>query len=413
MNNSSKKGFSLGFGLGYILAFGLAFLLVFALLSPWSRKAGKNEDTSMASETVLEMADRVFALAKEQYKAMDARLADDRIPKSFVNGKPTDAPVEDWVSGFFPGGLWLIYQYTKDPEIKALAEKNTLKLAALPEKNTGHDIGFQINCSYGNAYRLTSDASWLPTIRKGAEALAARFSPVVGATRSWDGGEWTYPVIIDNMMNLEIFTFASRLFGEDSFLKMALTHANTTIKNHFRPDYTSWHVVDYDPATGKVLAKKTHQGFSDDSAWARGQAWALYGYTMMYRETKVEEYLGVAENIARMLLGRLPADGIPVWDLDAPEDDFRDSSAGAIMASAFCELASLTEDKSLSDSCLAMAGKQLRTLSSPEYLSAPGENGNFLLKHGVGHKPRQSEVDCPLSFADYYFLEALLRMVKK
>ena len=409
MNNSSKIGFSLG----YILAFGLAFLLVFALLSPWSRTAGKNEDTSMASEPVLEMADRVFSLAKIKYEAMDARLADDRIPKSFVNGKPTDAPVEDWVSGFFPGSLWLIYKYTGDPRIKSLAEKNTLKLAGLPEKNTGHDIGFQINCSYGNAYRLTSDASWLPTIRKGAEALAARFSPVVGATKSWDGGEWTYPVIIDNMMNLEIFTFASGLFNEDSFMKMAKTHANTTIKNHFRPDYTTWHVVDYDPASGKVLAKKTHQGLSDDSAWARGQAWALYGFTMMYRETGETAYLKQAEGIAKMLLERLPADGIPVWDFDAPEDDVRDSSAGAIMASAFVELASLTKSRSLSGSCLAMAEKQLRTLSSPEYLAGPGENGDFLLRHGVGHKPKQSEVDTPLSYGDYYFLEALLRIVKK
>ncbi len=196
-------------------------------------------------------------------------------------------------------------------------------------------------------------------------------------------------------------------------MKMAKTHANTTIKNHFRPDYTTWHVVDYDPASGKVLAKKTHQGLSDDSAWARGQAWGLYGFTMMYRETGETAYLKQAEGIAKMLLERLPADGIPVWDFDAPEDDVRDSSAGAIMASAFVELASLTKSRSLSGSCLAMAEKQLRTLSSPEYLAGPGENGDFLLRHGVGHKPKQSEVDTPLSYGDYYFLEALLRIVKK
>ena len=412
------KSNNTGLRLGLLLAFGLAFILVFALLSPLNKNAGKESEKGEEvavpeNESVYEMADSVFALAKVKYQAMDARLAEDRIPKTFVNGKPVDSPAEDWVSGFFPGSLRLIYKYTGDNDIKALAEKNTRKLEALPERNTGHDIGFQINCSYGNAYRLTGDAAWLPTIRRGAETLAARFSPVVGATRSWDGGGWTWPVIIDNMMNLEIFTYAAGLFDEDKFLKMAKTHANTTIKNHFRPDFTTWHVLDYDPETGKVIAKKTHQGLADGSAWARGQAWALYGYTMMYRETREKAYLKQAEGIAKMLIDRLPSDGVPLWDFDAPENDFRDSSAAAIMASAFVELAFLTRYKSLSDSCLIMAKKQLRTLSSPEYLAPAGENGDFLLKHGVGNMPKNSEVDTPLSYGDYYFLEALLRIVKK
>ena len=171
--------------------------------------------------------------------------------------------------------------------------------------------------------------------------------------------------------------------------------------------------IEFDPETGRRVRELPGQGYALGTQWSRGQAWGLYGFTMMYRETGETAYLKQAEGIAKMLLERLPADGIPVWDFDAPEDDVRDSSAGAIMASAFVELASLTKSRSLSGSCLAMAEKQLRTLSSPEYLAGPGENGDFLLRHGVGHKPKQSEVDTPLSYGDYYFLEALLRIVKK
>ena len=385
------------------LTFAVVLSLATACSGPRDKEGG----------TIQELAERVFDLAQVQYKAMDGRLADDRIPKSFVDGKAVDAPVGDWVSGFFPGSLWLIYKYTEDPEFKALAEKNTLKLAGLTDGGFSHDIGFQINCSFGNAYRATGDEAWLPTIRKGAECLASRFSPVVGATRSWDNPKWKYPVIIDNMMNLEILTSASRLFGDKEFLKVAKTHANTTKANHFRPDYTTWHVVDYDPQTGEVIAKQTHQGLSDDSAWARGQAWGLYGYTMMYRETRDKAYLTQAENIARTLLDRLPEDGIPRWDFDAPEGDLRDSSAGAIMASAFAELSKYARKKALADRCLETAKRQVRTLASAEYLAEPGENGNFLLKHGVGHRPNNSEIDTPLSYGDYYFLEAVLRLVNR
>ena len=224
-----------------------------------------------------------------------------------------------------------------------------------------------------------------------------------------------FPVIIDNMMNLEILTQAYKLAGIDSLKTIALSHADTTMKHHFRPDYTTWHVVDYDPVNGGVRGKQTAQGYSDDSAWARGQAWAVYGYTMMFREIGELRYLEHAEMVARMLLEKLPKDGIPYWDFDAPDipNTHRDASAGAIMASAFIELADYTKDKALARACMRMAEKQIRTLSSDEYLAQPGENCNFILKHSVGSLPGGSEVDVPLTYADYYYLEALLRYCGK
>ena len=248
---------------------------------------------------------------------------------------------------------------------------------------------------------------------EGAKVLAARFSPITGTIRSWNhdgGGKWVFPVIIDNMMNLELLM----RFGDDSLKQIALTHARTTMKNHFRPDGTSYHLVDYDPQTGEVRLKKTDQGLSDESAWARGNAWGLYGYTMMYEFSKEADMLSKAEDIARTLLPRLPEDGIPFWDFDSPDipNDLRDASAGAIMASALIKLSTLTADSGLKGQCLKVAEQQLRTLASPEYLAAPGELCGFLLKHSVGHKLAGSEVDVPLTYADYYFLEALLRFYR-
>ena len=213
-------------------------------------------------------------------------------------------------------------------------------------------------------------------------------------------------------MNLELLEYASKLFDRPEFDEIARTHATTTMKNHFREDYTTWHVVDYNPETGEINIKQTHQGYSDDSAWARGQAWGLYGYTMMARETGAPEFLAQAEHIGDMLLGRLPKDGIPFWDFDAPDipKTYRDASAGAVMASGFVQLSTLTADPAKAKAYLDMGIKQIRTLAGKEYLAKPGENGGFLLKHSVGSLPANSEVDVPLSYADYYFLEAIGRV---
>lgn len=365
-----------------------------------------------SNESMEALTDRVFTLAKTQYTILAQGLPDDKTPRTVDEaGKLVTADIGWWCSGFFPGNLWLTYEYTADEKIKELAIQQTHKLDSLIVKTkTDHDIGFQLNCSFGNALRLTGDNQWSAMLQEGAKVLAARFSPITGTIRSWNhdgGGKWEFPVIIDNMMNLELLM----RFGDDSLKQIALTHARTTIKNHFRPDGTSYHLVDYNPETGAVRLKQTVQGLSDESAWARGNAWGLYGYTMMYEFSKEADMLSKAEDIARTLLPKLPEDGIPFWDFDSPDipNDLRDASAGAIMASALIKLSTLTADSGLKGQCLKVAEQQLRTLASPEYLAAPGELCGFLLKHSVGHKLAGSEVDVPLTYADYYFLEALLR----
>jgi uncharacterized protein YyaL (SSP411 family) len=267
-----------------------------------------------------------------------------------------------------------------------------------------------INCSYGNGWRLTENPGYRDVIVNAARSLSTRFDSTLGVIRSWDNPQWHFPVIIDNMMNLELLCEATKLSGDSSFLKIAVSHADTTMKYHFRPDGSSCHVVDYGD-----YSQQTHQGYADSSAWARGQAWALYGYTMMFRETKKPEYLAQAIKIANFILDnpRLPADKIPYWDFDAPDipNALRDASAGAIICSALLELSTFT-DKSLSEKYLDVVKRQIDALSSSEYLAEANTNAHFILKHGVGHFPNHSEIDVPLTYADYYFVEALMRYRK-
>lgn len=362
------------------------------------------------------LIDRVFSVAEQQYVAMDARLDDKTMPQTITHDSTfKSSTIYWWCSGFYPGSLWYIYEYTQNDTVKLLAEKNTLKLDPIQYVTHDHDVGFQLNCSYGNGLRLIGKKDYEKVLHQGAKSLATRFSPITGVIQSWDflRRDWKYPVIIDNMMNLELLMFASKAFDDDSLAYVARSHADTTLKNHFREDYSSYHLVDYDPKDGHVRSKQTVQGYSDESSWGRGQAWALYGYTMMYRMTEDKRYLSQAECVGNMLLSRLPVDGIPYWDFDAPNgNEYRDASAGAIMASAFVELSSFTEDAKARQNYLNVAEKQLRTLASSTYLAEPGTNCNFILKHSVGNFPEKSEVDVPLSYADYYFLEGLLRYKK-
>ena len=379
------------------------------------------------------LTERVFELAKAQYTALDARVPDDMMAYTFENGQPRDTRLDWWTSGFCPGSLWYIYEYTGDESVRAIAEKETARLSGIVEMKTHHDIGFQVNCSFGNEYRLTGKTECLEIMKAAAAKLCGRFNPTVGCTRSWDPGKkWNYPVIIDNMMNLELLMAVSRLTGDDSFEKVARTHANTTMRNHFRSDASSYHVVSYDEQTGSVLKKQTHQGFCDESAWSRGQAWGLYGYTMMYRECKDPAYLEQARKIAAYILSMLPEDGVPEWDFNAPGTSHAmdmsaagapdatvfkwqegdpvptDASAGAITASALVELSGYTSGRE-SRKYLKTAEKILRTLASPEYLAPAGDNGNFLLRHGAANLHAWNGVDIPLNYADYYFLEALIK----
>jgi unsaturated chondroitin disaccharide hydrolase len=336
-------------------------------------------------------------------------------PRSLIaEGNLTLVPSRDWTSGFFPGVLWFLYEFTGKQKWETQARIFTSNIENEKLNGGTHDMGFKIYCSFGNGYRLTKDPAYREIIILSAKTLSTRFNPIVGCIRSWDHSrdKWGYPVIIDNMMNLELLFAATRLTGDSSFYKIAVTHANTTLKNHFRPDFSSYHVIDYDTITGKVLKKNTHQGYSHESAWARGQAWALYGYTMCYRETKDEKYLQQAEGIASFILNhpRLPEDLVPYWDFDASKipDEPRDASAAAITASALYELSTMSKAGS---TYRGKADMIIRSLTKNYRLPVGGAHG-FILTHSTGSKPANSEVDVPLNYADYYYLEALLRQKK-
>lgn len=377
---------------------------------------------SKKEETMEQLIDRSLQTAITQAKAMAGTLSGQEglFPRS-INKETGELVTSDsrwWCSGFFPGTLWYLYEYSGDKALRSEAEQFTARIEK--EKfNTGtHDLGFMLYCSFGNGLRLTNDTSYAGVLKTGSRSLITRFNPVVGLIRSWDSNKdkWQYPVIIDNMMNLEMLMWAFKNTGDSVFYKVAVSHADKTIANHFRDDNSSYHVVSYDTLTGVPHAKQTHQGASDASIWARGQAWGLYGYTMMYRETKKQEYLDQANKIAGLMINHsnFPADGIPYWDYLAPEipGEPRDASAAAIMASALVELSGYVNED-LKKRYLGVAELQLKTLASPEYLAEPGSNGNFILKHSVGSKPHNSEVDVPLTYADYYFVEALMRYREK
>ena len=364
--------------------------------------------------TLLRTIDTNLALACTQYRYLAAHTPDSVLPRSYApaTGKEVTSGPGWWTSGFFSGTLLELNTVCHDTALAGEALR-TLRLMAPEQYNKGtHDLGFMMYCSYGNAYRLLGDKAYADILMTSARSLSTRFNPRVGCIRSWDHNGWNYPVIIDNMMNLELLLWATAYSGDSSFYRIAVTHANTTMRNHFRPDYSSYHVVDYDTATGAVLARKTAQGYADSSAWARGQSWGLYGYTMMYRGTKDPRYLAQANHIAHFILThpRLPADKVPYWDYDDPRipNTYRDASAAAVLASALIELAHYVPP-ALGKTYLHTAETILRTLSSPVFRAGAGENGGYLLMHSVGNIPSHTEIDVPLSYADYYFVEAMLR----
>jgi unsaturated chondroitin disaccharide hydrolase len=363
--------------------------------------------------------DESFAFSVKQYGLMTDTMKHkpDMLPRTIDaigNLKTSDS--RWWTSGFYPGCLWYLYEYSKDPKIKTDAAGMTARVEREKFTTSNHDVGFMLYCSFGNGLRLTGEEKFNEVLLTGAKSLSTRFRPDIGCIQSWGSRKgWQCPVIIDNMMNLELLMWAFKKSGDSSFYKIAVSHADTTIKYHFRPDYSTYHVVSYDTITGKVEARQTAQGFSDSSAWSRGQSWGLYGYTMMYRETGLDRYLQQARHIAGFLIDNpnLPEDKIPYWDYNAPgiPNATRDASAGAIMASALVELSSYV-DKEEGNKYLKVAETQIRTLASPLYMAKLGKNGNFILMHSVGSLPGNSEVDVPLTYADYYFIEAMMRYRK-
>lgn len=319
--------------------------------------------------------------------------------------------IYDWTSGFFPGNLWLAYEMTNNPELKEAAVKFTNYLYPVREYKATHDIGFIMNCSYGNALRLAPADSVRKALIQTADNLCGRYNRRIGCIRSWDFGVWNFPVIIDNMMNLELLFNVYKLTGNEMYKDIAINHAQKTMKHHFREDASSWHVVSYND-DGSVELKCTHQGKNNDSSWSRGQAWAVYGYTFCYQESENKDFLRHAEKIAEMIMARVQTkDAVPYWDYDAPAttETPRDASAAAVTASAFINLSIMAED---GEKFLKYAEKILKSLSSENYLAKVGENQGFILKHSTGSLPNGSEIDTPINYGDYYYLEALLRYLR-
>ncbi|KLT63606.1 glycoside hydrolase family 88 protein [Pedobacter sp. BMA] len=376
--------------------------------------------TSSAQKTAVkpmaQLIDEEFRFATSQYKVLARNITPGKTPQSYQDGKPINKEITWWCSGFYSGSLWYIFEQTKDVAIKKQAEE-ALKLIEPNQTYTGnHDLGFMMYCSFGNAYRITGKPEYKAIINRSAESLASRYHEPVKAIQSWNKSKyWEYPVIIDNMMNLEMMNWVSDQGGDPKYKEISINHANTTLKNHFRPDFSSYHVIDYNPETGAVRRKATWQGAADCSAWSRGQGWALYGYIMMYRFTKNEAYLAQARGIAKFILNHpnLPADKIPFWDFDAQGIPYakRDASAGALIASALLELGQYTpEDET--KTYKAAAETMIYSLSTDAYRAKPGTNGGFLLMHSTGAYPLNIEIDVPLIYADYYYLEALARYKK-
>lgn len=378
--------------------------------------------------------DSNVAFASGQLKKMltVANRQDTAFPRTVdKKGQLLSTDMYEWTSGFFPGALWYAYEATNDNELKAAAVKWTEKLSNLQYFTKHHDLGFMMYCSYGNAYRLTGNEQYKNVLVQSAKSLATRFNAKTGSIRSWnafgswDGkGRYVYPVIIDNMMNLELLFFASKATGDNTYKNIAVKHAENVLKNQVRPDYSCYHVVCYDTATGKVLSRETAQGYANNSTWARGQAWGIYGFTMTYRETKDPRFLEAAQKMADFYLDNkaLPSDKVAYWDFNANDVGYepsrkshaketpvkyRDASAAAVTASALLELSSFLGEngKKYKDGGIAI----LHALSSPAYKAEAGENADFILKHSVGSIPHDVEIDVPLIYADYYYLEALNR----
>ncbi len=398
-------------------------LLTIMFLGVFACKNNKEEAaTTPKKETKEDLIKRVFTFSEKQYDSLIHRIENNKPllqPRGITEeGELRLKPYQDWTSGFFPGSLWYIYNYHHSKENKANAIKFTEALDSVKYITNSHDVGFMLGCSYGNGILFLKNNHYKDVVVQGAKSLATRYRPVIGAIQSWDTTPdmgwisergWNTPIIIDNMMNLELLFRAAEYSKDTTLYNIAVNHAKTTLKNHFRDDYSSYHVVDYDAKTGKVRSKQTAQGYEDWTSWARGQAWGLYGFTQTYENTKDTLFLEQAKKIANYIMTskKIPADHIPYWDYDAPNipNEPRDASAAAITASALLTLQQFVPEKRTE--MIAYAESILRRLSSDDYLAKYGKNQGFILMHSVGNIHTGEENDKPLNYADYYFLEAL------
>lgn len=388
--------------------------IVFFVIFMLSCKNNEKENTYIKEN--IEYASKQIGLRIDEIEKNDKFLNPVTVDSK---GKLVNCWYGDWRSGFFPGSVWYLYELTGDSIYLPLARKYTNELIKAKDITWSHDVGFMVGCSFGNAYRLTKDTSCVNVIVQTARSLITRFKPQAGVLQSWNVDKgwqskrgWECPVIIDNMMNLELLFEATKLSGDSVFYNVAVSHADRTLKEHFRNDGSCFHVVDYSLSDGSVRNKQTAQGYSDNSVWSRGQAWAIYGYVVCYRETGDMKYLKQAIRTFEMLknYSNMPADCIPYWDMSCPDipNTPRDVSAASCIASALYEISTFKCLEN-SDYYKNYADKIMHSLSSDDYRAELGTNEYFLLKHSVGSMPHGAEVDVPLNYADYYFLEALKR----
>ncbi|WP_066219905.1 glycoside hydrolase family 88 protein [Formosa haliotis] len=338
----------------------------------------------------------------------------DSFPRTILKGDTSWelVGVRDWCSGFWPGVLWYAYEFSGDEMLKLKAQEFTEPIKSIAySKATDHDIGFQVYCSFGNGFRLTGNQAYKNVMLAAADTLATLYNPQVGTIHSWPSKpQYPHNTIIDNMMNLELLFWASKNGGEKRLYDIAERHAEVTMKNLIRPDYSTYHLASFNDKTGEFIRGVAHQGYADDSMWARGQTWGIYGFAFSYRETGRKDFLEASIKLADKYLERLPDDGIPYWDFDDPKipNAPKDASAAAIAACGMLELATLIEDHQLKEKYAKAAKYFITVLSSDAYLSK--DTNDALLLHSTGHHPRNSEVDASIIYADYYFMEALLRL---
>ncbi|HEV2438268.1 MAG TPA: Ig-like domain-containing protein [Verrucomicrobiae bacterium] len=330
-----------------------------------------------------------------------------------TNGNWNTVNNADWTCGFFPGCLWYLYEQTDDPNFKKWAQQWTAGIAAQQFNTNTDDVGFMINTSFGNGYRITGSSSYQSVLLQTAHSFTNRWNYIV---RSLADDQLLPPtnfeVIIDTMMNTELLYHATDINGDTNLSSKACTHATRAMTNQIRADNSTFQRVLYSTVDGSLTFQGTRAGYSNTSTWARGQAWAIYGFTMAYRETGYAPFLDAAKRTATYFLTNIPPDYVPYWDFDAPDipNAPRDSSAAAITLSALVQLSQLVTNMQDSATLWAGAHNILESLGSTNYL-AQGTTSKGILRHGTGEPPQFSspEVDVSLTYGDYYFVEALRR----
>ncbi|MDO6518624.1 glycoside hydrolase family 88 protein [Zobellia uliginosa] len=386
-------------------------LILFASFLMFSCASQKKETVQFSPERILDENVKKIKDVQKTVKSVD------QFPRNIPKGQTQWETVgaRDWCSGFWPGVLWYAYEQSNDPELKQSAMKSTealRQIAYSPAEN--HDIGFMLYCSYGNGYRLTGNEDYKNVLLAAADTLATLYNPKVGSILSWPikKSEFDHNTIVDNMMNLELLFWAAKNGGSKDLYDLSESHARVTMDYLVREDGSMFHLGSFDSETGKFLKGMTHQGYADDSMWARGQSWGIYGFAIAYRETGNEDFLKTSIKLADHFLKRLPEDGIPYWDFDDPKipNSPKDASAAAVAACGMLELSELVEGTGLKQKYLDAAEGLLEKLSSDTYLSR--DTNQALLLHSTGHHPNNSEIDMPIVYADYYYMEALLRLKK-